>query len=106
MILPGKLRERVTIQSVVQGVNSFGEATRTYVDDRTVWASVDGISSRETLGPNSQIDFSVSHRVRIRYVDGLNNTMRLVWRGRTLEIVGLLEHNNRTEHELLCTELA
>jgi hypothetical protein len=30
--------------------------------------------------------------------------MRLQWRGRTLEIVSLLEHGNRTEHELLCQE--
>jgi hypothetical protein len=30
--------------------------------------------------------------------------MRLRWRGRTLEITSLLEHGNRTEHELLCVE--
>jgi len=40
----------------------------------------------------------------MRYVDGMTGTMRLLWRGRVLEISSLLEHNNRSEHELLCTE--
>jgi head-tail adaptor len=42
--------------------------------------------------------------VRLRYVAGLTQQMRLLWRGRTLEIVSLLEHNNRSEHELICQE--
>jgi head-tail adaptor len=42
--------------------------------------------------------------VRLRYVTGLVQTMRLLWRGRVLEITTLLEHANRSEHELLCTE--
>jgi hypothetical protein len=40
----------------------------------------------------------------MRYLPGLAQTMRLRWRGRTLEITSLLEHGNRTEHELLCVE--
>jgi len=34
----------------------------------------------------------------------MTQQMRLLWRGRTLEIVSLLEHNNRSEHELICQE--
>jgi hypothetical protein len=30
--------------------------------------------------------------------------MRLLWRSRKLEIVSLLEHGNRSEHEALCQE--
>jgi hypothetical protein len=30
--------------------------------------------------------------------------MRISWRGRLLEITTLLEHGNRSEHEILCTE--
>jgi head-tail adaptor len=40
----------------------------------------------------------------MRYLTGLTQQMRLQWRGRTLEIVSILEHGNRTEHELLCQE--
>jgi hypothetical protein len=30
--------------------------------------------------------------------------MRLLWRGRTLEIMSILEHDNRSVHELICQE--
>jgi hypothetical protein len=30
--------------------------------------------------------------------------MRILYRGRTLEIISLLEHDNRTVHELICQE--
>jgi head-tail adaptor len=40
----------------------------------------------------------------MRYLPGLTQNMRLSWGGRTLEIVSLLEHNNRSEHEIICQE--
>jgi head-tail adaptor len=40
----------------------------------------------------------------MRYLDGLTSIMRISWRGRILEIASCLEHANRSEHELLCTE--
>jgi head-tail adaptor len=42
--------------------------------------------------------------VRLRYLPGLTQSMRFSWRSRTLEIVSLLEHNNRSEHEAVCSE--
>jgi SPP1 family predicted phage head-tail adaptor len=67
------------------------------------WASVDGLSSREFLLQGQQ-QTEITHRVRLRYVPGLTSSMRLLWRGRVLEVTTLLEHANRSEHELLCTE--
>jgi hypothetical protein len=40
----------------------------------------------------------------MRYLPGLTHNMRLSWGGRTLEIISLLEHNNRSEHEIICQE--
>jgi len=42
--------------------------------------------------------------VRMRYLPGLTQAHRFSWRSRTLEIVSLLEHNNRSEHEVICQE--
>jgi head-tail adaptor len=42
--------------------------------------------------------------VRMRYVDGMTQNMRLLWRGRLLEIVALLEYANRSEHVATCQE--
>jgi len=103
MIDPGRLRERVTIQQAAETRNALGETVQSWATFAERWASVDGLSSREVLLQGQQ-QTEVSHRVRMRYVDGMTGTMRILWRGRVLEITSLLEHNNRSEHELLCTE--
>lgn len=103
MIRPGELRERVTIQVAAESRNALGETTLSFSDFTTRWASVEGVSAREALVFGQQ-DTTVTHRVRMRYVEGLKQTMRISWRGRTLEIDSLLEHNNRSEHELICSE--
>jgi SPP1 family predicted phage head-tail adaptor len=100
---PGKLRERVTIQQATERRNSLGETTLEWATFAGRWASVEGLSSREVLLLGQQ-QTEGTHRVRLRYVTGLVQTMRLLWRGRVLEITTLLEHANRSEHELLCTE--
>jgi SPP1 family predicted phage head-tail adaptor len=103
MIDPGRLRERVTIQQATERRNGLGETTQEWATFAERWASVDGLSSREFLLQGQQ-QTEISHRVRLRYVPGLKQTMRIVWRGRVLEITTLLEHANRSEHELLCQE--
>jgi head-tail adaptor len=80
VIDPGKLRERVTIQEATSTRNRLGESVP------------------------SQQQTEATHRVRMRYVPGMNQMMRFLWRGRVLEMTSLLEHYNRTEHEALCTE--
>jgi SPP1 family predicted phage head-tail adaptor len=105
MIDAGKLRERVTVQIASGSTNTLGETVLTWSNSSAVWASVDGVSVREFLSAGqNQVD--MSHRVRLRYLPGLSQqNMRFSWRGRTLEIVSLLEHGNRSEHEALCQEI-
>lgn len=103
MIRPGDLKERVTVQASTESRNALGEATLSWSEHTTRWASVEGVSSREAL-LNGKQEINITHRVRMRYVDGLTQNMRLVWRGRVLEIVSLLEHASRSEHELICSE--
>jgi len=99
----GRMRERVTVQQATERRNSLGETTLEWATFAERWASVEGVTAREALGAG-QLEVSITHRVRFRYIDGLTQQMRLLWRGRTLEIVSLLEHNNRSEHELICQE--
>lgn len=103
MIDPGRLRERVTIQRATETRNSIGETVQTWGTYVERYASVEGLSSREVLQSGQQ-QTEMTHRVRMRYVDGLKQTDRILWRGRVLEITSLLEHGNRSEHELLCVE--
>ena len=103
MIQPGRLRERITVQQATESRNSLGESVQAWSTFAERWASVDGLSSREVLLTGQQ-QTEITHRVRMRYLDGFASTMRILWRGRVLEITSLLEHNNRSEHEVLCTE--
>jgi SPP1 family predicted phage head-tail adaptor len=99
----GRMRERVTVQQATERRNSLGETTLEWATYAARWASVQGVSSREAL-ELGQVDVSVTHRVRMRYVDGMTHNMRLLWRGRLLEIVSLLEYDNRSEHVAICEE--
>ena len=103
MIDPGKLRERVTIQQATSSRNRLGESVQSYSTFAVRWASVEGLSAREVLLSGQQ-QTEATHRVRMRYVPGMNQMMRFLGRGRVLEMTSLLEHYNRTEHEALCTE--
>ena len=105
MIDAGKLRERVTVQIASGSTNTMGETVLAWSNSTSVWASVEGVSARESLA-NAQQEISVTHRVRLRYLPGLTQNMRFAWRNRTLEIVSLLEHGNRSEHEAICQETA
>lgn len=99
----GQLRERVTVQQAAETRNALGEVVQSWSALSTRWASVEGVSARELLSSGQQ-QIEMSHRVRMRYMSGLTQQMRLLWRNRVLEIVSILEHGNRTEHELLCQE--
>ena len=103
MIDSGRLRERITIQQATETRNAIGEVVQSWATFAERWASVDGLSSREVLLQGQQRT-EITHRVRLRYVAGFTSTMRILWRGRVLEITSLLEHGNRSEHEALCTE--
>jgi len=103
MIRPGELRERVTIQTATPATNSLGETTLTWADTQTIWASVNGVSAREAL-EYGQAAVTISHRLRFRYVASLTQKNRFLWRGRVLDIVSLLEYENRSEHVALCEE--
>ena len=103
MIRPGDLRERVTVQVASGTTNALGETVLAWSDSSAVWASVEGVSAREALAAG-QSDVTLTHKVRLRYLSGLDQNMRFSWRGRTLEIVSLLEHGNRSEHEAICQE--
>ena len=103
MIRPGEMRERVTVQQPTRSTNAVGESTLAWSDVTTVWASVNGVSAKEAL-QNGQQNVTLTHRLRFRYIAGLTQQHRFVWRSRVLHIVSLLEYDNRSEHVALCEE--
>jgi SPP1 family predicted phage head-tail adaptor len=104
MIVSGLMRERVTVQRPVEQQSAFGEATITWEPEGEVWASVQGLSSREVLQAQ-QANAVITHKIRIRFFPGLTHQHRLVWRGRVMEISSVQERETRTLHEILAREV-
>ncbi|NBW16402.1 MAG: head-tail adaptor protein [Caulobacteraceae bacterium] len=100
----GLMRERVSLQAPQELRSPTGEATLAWATEATVWGSVDGLSSRDVLQAQ-QANVIASHKVIIRHRDGVNPQYRLLWRGKTLEIVSVSPRDNRTRLELLVNEV-
>ena len=102
---PGLLRERVEIQRPTETRNPLGEVSQAWSTYATRYASVQTMRSREVLNAG-QVGLNITHKVRLRHLEGLKSSDRIQWRGRTLEIVSVLEHEQFTVYELLCEEAA
>lgn len=100
----GTMKERVALQAPQEMRSPTGEATLSWVTEATVWASVDGLSSRDILQAQ-QASVIASHKIVIRYRATVNPQYRILWRGKTLEIASVSERDNRTRLELLVHEV-
>lgn len=105
MIQAGRLRHRVTIQTVSEAQNSIGEIVETWITFATVWARIDPLSGRQLLAAN-QLDEPVSARMLMRYMPGITGKLRVVYSGTTYNIRGApMVDANRSEIELLLEEV-
>jgi SPP1 family predicted phage head-tail adaptor len=101
----GRMRERVTIKSPTEVRSRSGETTLNWDTSlATVWASVEGLSSRDILQAQ-QANVIATHRIRIRHRDDVTHTHRIIWRNRTMEIASVTERSHREVLELLAREL-
>lgn len=89
----GKLRHRLLIQKPVTTQNtSTGEMQITWTDVASVWGSMEPLSAREFIAANAE-QSEVTGKAVIRYRDDVNATMRIVYRGKTHNIMGVLADN-------------
>lgn len=101
----GLLRHRVKIEAAQASTDSFGQSVNAYGLFTVCWAAVEPLAGdeRETA---EQFVAGVTHRVRIRWIDGLPVRGRVLHRGRYLEIKAALDvMERRREAHLLCVEL-
>ena len=106
MLPAGLLRETYVIETPTGTKNAVGERVLSWSTFATVRGSYEANSYSETIR-REQVSGNVSATVRMRYVPGLVGNMRLRWvsRGnRILSISGIVEKNNREEHELSVEE--
>lgn len=100
----GRYRHLITIQQRSTAI-SGGAQSDTWSTFVTSWADVQPITGREPLVGRQEIA-TATHRVTMRYRGGVTASMRVLYRGRLLNIAAVLNINERDrELELLCVEV-
>ena len=98
----GALSERITIESLEVTRNSIGEESKAWVTFAETWADVVTLRGQEFVAA-MQAQFRVDIKVRVRYRAGINNRMRIQWRGQPYAVVEVMDGGPRREYiEMLC----
>lgn len=93
------MRHRLTFQKKTEARNSFNEMVESYADFVTVWGQVLPNAGRKFY-ESLQLTSEISGEIRIRYRSDILPTMRIIYGTRTLEIVSLVNPQER-DRELL-----
>lgn len=104
MIRAGMLRHRVTIQAQTSSEDSIGQPIKTWHDVGTYWAAVIPLRGREAEQAR-QIKAEATHKVVLRGIGRVTPEMRLLFKGRILDVIEALDREERgRELNLLCVE--
>lgn len=99
----GKLRHRVTIQTYSESTNSYGETSKSWSDQATVWASVEPLSGRE-LEYAQQVHAQTTTKIVMRW-RSISTKQRISFNGQTYEILSVLNPEERNIKAVcLCVE--
>ncbi|PTS71928.1 head-tail adaptor protein [Stenotrophomonas sp. HMWF022] len=86
----GRLRHFVQLQHQVDGQNpSTGGQTVSWEPLADVWAEISPVSAREFVAAQA-VDSEVTLRVTIRHREGVTDKCRVLFRGKILNIHGVL----------------
>lgn len=101
----GRLNQQVAVQSFTESVNAYGERVETWSTAATVWAEVRynirGSKEGEQAGQEQAMQ-EVVFTIRDRTID---EKYRIVYAGKTYDIVGIAQSNDRQFLELSCKQV-
>jgi len=101
----GKLNRRITIQSQTATKDAFGSLLATWSDVTCTWASIAAPTSKEVYALGAGFTAQVTHRIVIRYRDGITSAMRVNYRGRIFQIQAISDPDeDRVQLVLMCLE--
>ena len=103
----GRLRYRVTIQTLTVSQNGYGEPAETWTNTATVWGEVTPLiaQTRETFAAASEQRVArQTLNVRLRYRAGIEpGQNRVLWDDQVLEVEAVMDPDGRRyELDLVC----
>jgi SPP1 family predicted phage head-tail adaptor len=102
-----RLRHNVSIMKPVRTRTDLGESLEdSWLKIADCPAAVTPVSVADRMRADQPVS-DITHRIRLWWFEGLTHTHRLVMDGRTFEIKGILNLDERNKvMELMCTEQA
>ena len=102
----GKYRHPIIIQELVENQNEFGEMTSDWQDFKKVKAGIFPFTAKELMTSESIVN-EASHKVHIRYIDGVTAEQRIMFGNRIFQIVSspIDFQFMHKELQLLCKEV-
>lgn len=101
----GTLRHRVKLEHYTEVVSEWGDPVKGWSAVAEVWARVEPLSGRE-LEWAMQVHAEASIRVTLRYRAGVDTTYRVVFGARTIEVLAVVNPDERNELlQLTCREM-
>jgi len=102
--LTARLNKRVTILRLDKVPDEYGELIDQWIDVATVWAAIEPLRGREFFAA-MQENVEVTTRIRIRYREGIDRTMIVVYGNTTFEILYIIHTEfAKRELQLMCKE--
>lgn len=99
-----EMRERLVIEDLAKVKNATGGFEVTWSTFATVSAKVKPKHAKEQLIAQ-RIDSAEMYELTIRYLEGLEERMRIQWRGKTLQIKSLIILEGRPEyHQMIAVK--
>lgn len=83
---PGELRHRIKLQSLETIVNENGFEEESWVDLRTVWASIKNLHGREYFEA-AAVQKENTVKFTIRYIKDLDTSMKILFKGKHYNII-------------------
>ena len=100
----GRLRHRITLMRQVNEINDYGATITKWESITTVWAEVKPLSGREYFSAQ-QVQSEITTQIWLRHLDGIKPSMRVKFGERFLEIIAVLNTQERNVSlQLMCKE--
>lgn len=100
----GLLHEQVIIQKKSVTRDAYGAEVITWTTLATVRASLEPLRGREYMEAR-QVQADVDYRIRIRYLNTVRPTMRVLWGTRVFDVISVIHvGERRVETQLMSRE--
>ncbi len=100
----GRLKHRVTFQTLETTKDAIGQELTTWQNHATVWASIQPLTGKEYFAAR-QIQSEVSVKVMTRYLSDITSHMRIVEGERIYTILSVVNVDAANRYiEMMCCE--